>query len=694
MKTKQFSRMLPGVWKATIGTGDAFSPLSLLEQKIPPRTSSSLPSCDPPSSLREGMVVERVGVRTVVRFPLAPEERLFGCGLQFFSVNQRGKTRFLRVNSDPKQDTGETHAPVPWYVSSKGYGILFDTSRIVTLHLGSTVRADSLHPPVCRSSSDDPDWVATMPSDVVEAVITGEGLQVYLFGGPDMLSVVRRYNLLCGGGPLPPLWTLGFWHRVPSLSTQEEVDAEIGQFREGGYPVDVVGLEPGWHSTNYPDSYLWNPRRFHDPAQFMQAMKKRHVQVNLWEHAWVSPESPIHAALVPLSGSHTVWGGLAPDFSLKEAQQLFQSLHISQHLSLGVSGYKLDECDGSELTDCSWMFPAQATFPSGHDGEQMRQNYGLLYQWCIANMFHARNTRTFGLVRASGTGASSLPFVLYSDLYDHHQYITALCNSAFSGLLWTPEVRRAKTSEEWVRRMQTVLLSPLALLNAWGDKTKPWTFPDVAPIIKKYMRLRMRLLPYLYTTYAQYHYEGIPVIRSMELACGDIVGTSSRQGIHEFDTEKAPYGRVREFEFNDQYFLGDSLLVAPLFAGETQRSVYLPNGTWFGLESHQEFHGGQFVSVKAGLETIPVFVKSGTLLPLIQPFDHVPDGPVPITVVPYGDTEGATTCLYEDDGTSFAYEQGDDQWITVSCMHGKLSVTRQGKPLLWDTIQWEMERKS
>jgi hypothetical protein len=128
--------------------------------------------------------------------------------------------------------------------------------------------------------------------------------------------------------------------------------------------------------------------------------------------AYVSPDARIYAALEPLSGSHRVWGGLAPDYTLSEAQEVLKSQHAAEHLAVGVAGYKLDECDGSELTGASWMFPAHATFPSGRDGEQMRQVYGLLLQKIPHGLFHERDRRTYGLVRASLAGAAALRALL------------------------------------------------------------------------------------------------------------------------------------------------------------------------------------------------------------------------------------------------------------------------------------------
>jgi alpha-D-xyloside xylohydrolase len=677
----EFQNLFPGIWKGTVGQSDAFSPLRQLESKASPFLSE-FPTVPFPFA-EEDCLSSVDGHHAVAVLPLEADEKLYGCGLQFLSVEQRGKTRYLRVNSDPKQDTGESHAPVAFYVSSHNYGILVDTARIVSLCLGSTVRKASKHPPVCRNSTDDPAWKATMLSDSVEIATGGEGFDLYCFAAGSMLDVVRKYVLFTGGGAMPPLWALGFWYRVPSTDSQEQVLSAVDAFEKRGYPVDVVGLEPGWHSTNYPCSYLWHPGRFPQPDAFMDEMRKRQVRVNNWEHAWVSPEAPFYQKMKPYAGDHTVWGGLAPDWTMDGARTLFQEHHEKELLDRGVSGFKLDECDGSELTDCSWMFPSHALFPGGADGEEMRQLYGLFYQKTVTEMFGKRNLRTWGLVRASGIGGSSLPFVLYSDLYDHREYIRALVNSSFSGLLWTPEVRRAKNGEEWVRRIESVVFSPLAMINAWGDGTVPWSFPEVEDTVRKYLLFRMRLVPYLFTAYALFHQEGIPPVRSMELMFGDLTTRLSEEGHKEFDTVDAPYGRTKSFSFDSQYMLGDSLLVAPMFSGETERQVYLPKGMWFTLEEGVPYEGNRMVTVTPGVETIPVFVKDGTLLPLMPPLQRAPSSPVQLSVVPYGETEGKSVMVYDDDGI---HVDSSSSWMRITMRAGKTVVDAGGE--LW---HWKRE---
>lgn len=659
---------MSGVWRLTIKEPQGITPLSWMGVNPQEEALNQMPQVQPPFAW-DNIQLEEVGGSLILSFPLGLTEKLYGTGLQLLRMNQRSRTRFLRVNSDPKQDTGETHAPVPFYVSDHGYGVWVDTSRIVTMHLGSTLKKEDTQHDVIRDRNTDRSWTATPVASRVEIRLPSEGADVYIFGGPTLSDVVARYNLFCGGGVLPPKWGLGFWHRVPTLYNEEQVLEEAEQFRLHEMPCDVIGLEPGWHSHSYPVSYEWEKSRFPEPERFVNKMKDNGFRINLWEHPFVSPESELYAELEALSGSHTVWGGLAPDYSLTDAASLYKKQHEEQHVNIGVSGYKLDECDGSELTNHSWMFPGHAQFPSGLDGEQMRQMYGLMFQKMTTDLFRSKNIRTYGLVRASNAAASTMPYVLYSDLYDHKQFIRALCNSSFSGLLWTPEVRKAKNAEDWVRRMQTVCFSPLAMLNAWGDGTKPWSFPEVEGIVRHYIKLRMRLLPYLYTAFARYREQGIPAFQAMpfvmsptEIAEAEARG-DSEAGIQVLNTTDAAYGKKKVREWDDQYMVGDALLVAPLVEGETEREVLLPFGLWYGLESGKRYTGGRVIRVQACLEQIPIFVKSGSVIPMMPALPHVPapGTQVPMEFIHFG-SESGEGHLYDDDGETFDYEDGTCIW--------------------------------
>ena len=258
---------------------------------------------------------------------------------------------------------------------------------------------------------------------------------------------------------MPPRWGLGFTHRTPSLYTADQVKQEAEEFERRGYPLDFIGLEPGWQSKSYPCTFEWDKQRFPQPKAFVDEMKKRGIRINLWTNPYVSPESDIYEQMFPLSGSHTVWCGIVPDLAHEKGRRLWMDKLDKEHVGIGVSGYKVDEVDGYDR----WLWPDVATFPSGVSAEQMRQTYGLWVQRTTTDLYHQRNQRTYGLVRASNAGASAYPYVIYNDYYSHPDFITALINSGFCGVLWTPEVRGSKTAEEWLRRLLVTILMAFLL---------------------------------------------------------------------------------------------------------------------------------------------------------------------------------------------------------------------------------------
>lgn len=624
----------PGVWRAQIGAREKLTLLSAANSQPNTAALAKLPkTTNPPIAQSSG---EEVYGHTVARIPLKPDEKLFGLGLQMHGSNRRGGVYHLRVDHYSRgQD--RLHAPTPFYVSSAGYGVFFNTARPISIYAGVGNRLGDPGNPAPRDRNTDPNWDPQPPSDAVEASVQAPGLEVYLFAGPTPMDALRRFNLFCGSGPLPPRWALGFWHRVPLASTAQDVEKEVAEFDRRGFPLDVIGLEPGWQSKSYPGTFDWSPKRFPDPAGFVKRMEADGVHINLWENPYVSESSKLYAPLKPYFGSHTVWLGAVPDLNDPRAAEIIREHHKRVGVGIGVSGYKIDEVDGFDF----WLWPDHARFPSGVPGDQMRQVYGVLWQRELDRLFHESGKRTFGLVRGSNGGAVRFPFAIYSDTYDHREYITGMTSAGLAGVMWCAEARSASSGEEWVRRMQTAVLSHVAQLNAWSDGTKPWSFPGVEEAVKKAMLLRIQLLPYIYTAFAQYHFEGTPVIRAMCLVDGG--------------------------EETDQYLLGDDLLVAPMFAGSKSRKVRLPKGEWFDYETGAAVGADKTIEVTPALDEIPLFVRDGALIPTLPPGlragSPIRDGC--LIVRRYG-TKQSRGLLYEDDGETFEYENGKFVWRTLT----------------------------
>ena len=679
----------PGVWKAIIGTPDRISLFNSAGIKPSIEALSGMGKTDFPLS-EQGIFAEVIDGKTFLRFPLQKNEQIFGFGLNFKTVHQRGKILNLHVDHYGGADNGRTHAPVPFYVSDRGYGVFINSSRYLTVYAGTAVRKDSPEAPEPLDRNTDRKWTSQPYSDAVEILVPAEGTEIYIFAGPTALDAVRRYNLFSGGGCLPPRWGLGFTQRVPRLYNSKQVEEEADLFNTKGFPLDFIGLEPGWQSKSYPCTFEWDSTRFPEPATFVKAMKEKGIRLNLWTNPYLSPASSIYSKMLPLSGSHTVWGGIVPDLTLPESKSIMQQHMSDNQINMGVSGYKIDECDGYDR----WLWPDVAKFPSGNSAEQLRQTYGLVLQKMITDLYRSNNTRTYGLVRASNGGGSSFPFVIYNDYYSHEDFITALINSGFSGVLWTPEVRGSKTGEEWLRRMQTVVFSPMAMINAWSSGTKPWSFPEVENEVKEYALLRMQLMPYLYSEFAKYHFEGTPPFRGMALEPG--FDARAKTEMRNENLEDNPYAEALTREIRDQYMTGEYLLVAPLFTGQTSRKVILPKGKWFDFYTGQYVGDGEIITVNPGLGRIPVYVKDGGIIPIMPPAMHAPAAgeKYDLEIRYYGAAPGLYK-LYDDDGETFDYEKGIYSWREIRVakdkkgkLTGSFSKAEKGKPDNIGKVSW------
>jgi alpha-D-xyloside xylohydrolase len=587
-----------GIWRASVGTPEAFTPVKtrLVRPKLDAlKAMPAVPGA--PAVQATGEVTPR---GTMLHLPLAEKDGVYGFGLQLLSFAQRGKKKTMRVNADPRVDSGDTHAPVPFYATTAGYGILVDTARYASFYAGGAHAA----PPKTPSATP-------APTEMIVEIPKATGADIYFFAGPDMLTAVRRYNLFSGGGVLPPEWGLGFWYRADKDFTQENALALTKEFRDRGICCDVLGLEPGWQTHAYSCTFVWDKPKFADPAAFIKELGANNFKLNLWEHSFTHPDSPIFADLSAHAGDMAVWGGLVPDFAGDDARKIFGDYHGKNLIDAGVAGFKLDECDNSDFTG-GWSFPEFSKFPSGIDGEQMHSVFGMRYQEAVLAQYRQRNLETYGLVRSSGALATPYPFVLYSDLYDHRQFVRALVNSGFSGLLWCPEVRDAVSEEDLIRRLQSVVFSPLAMINAWYIMNPPWKqinrtknnandladgWEGLEARCREIIGWRMQMVPYLRAAFAKYAMDGTPPFRALVM---DAPGDATVAAV------------------DDEWMIGDRMLVAPLFAGEASRKVIFPaGGAWHDFWTGAKVDGAT-LDVTSDAEKIPVYVKAGSVIPLAQ----------------------------------------------------------------------------
>jgi len=604
--------------------------------------------------------------------PFKSNEQFYGLGLQLKSHNQRAKKKKIRVNSDPTTDLGDSHAPVPFIVSTAGYGILVDSARDIIFDVGSSKpkydQNGLTHNTALHTNTDELYANRDQSSDglLIIEVPSSEGVTLQIFGGPTILNAVQRYVLYSGGGAVPPRYGLGTWYRPKVDFNQQQVLDIAKSMRQDNMPIDIIGLEPGWLSTSYPCSYLWDNEKFPNPKAMINELSDLNYKVNNWIHAFIHRSNPLYDKMYDKSGDYFTFHGLTPDFLLSETRDMVSSFYDEEHVSLGVSGYKLDECDSSDyLYGHHWSFPECSEFPSGADGEQYHSLFGIQYQRAVFDVFKRRNQRTIGQARCSHSYAAPYPFFLYSDLYNHKDFVRGVVNCGFSGLLWSPEVRDAKDEEDLLRRVQAVVLSPHSLINAWYIAHCPWKQYDMdknnsdefllnaeelTDKCRALFELRQSLIPYLYSAYYDYYLNGTPPFRALVMDYPD------DDNCHDID---------------DEYMIGGSLLAAPVISGEKTREVYLPKGVWYNFFTGEKLEGNRKFTLKnITTDTVPLYIKAGTIMPLAEVTQSTEDpASFNIKLNIYGDGSIAAK-LYEDDDATYNYKDGYYNTVTISYEKG------------------------
>jgi alpha-D-xyloside xylohydrolase len=681
-----------GIWRIRFGTPETFVPTHFRSGDVQTESLAKMPMVKEPPFPVADIQFDASPRGCAVTLPMNAREHVYGLGLNTREFDKTGKRQILIPSDNPELEDGPSHAPVPFYVSTEGYGVFVDTARYTTFRAGTTVPLG-----YADSASETSGGAATSTEELYRSrhlkqhqmlveIPATQGVDLYIFAGPKMVDAVRRYNLFSGGGAVPPLWGLGMAYRGKGDFSAEDALNLARSFRDEGIPCDSWGLEPGWQTASYPCSFVWNQKNFPDPAGFVKQMTGLGYRLSFWEHCFTRDTSPIYKALQPFSGSYLVWGGLVPDFSLADTRKIFVGQHERVLFSLnGPGAMKLDECDNQPWAAKQWSFPECSRFPSGMDGEQMHSLLGVLYQQTMLQPFQTRNQRTWGLVRDSQALAAPLPYGIYSDSYDHPCYVRGMVNQGFSGLLWVPEVRDASSLEDLYRRIETVIFSPQALINTWYMKLPPWlqinrdksNAGEIMPehvaattVIKGLFNLRMSLVPYLYSAFNNYHLTGTPPMRAL---------------VMEYPSDPKTY------DVDDEFLFGPSMLVAPLFAGQEKRTVYLPAGKWHDFWTDEEFAGGKNIEVSKPLDQIPLFVKDNSLLPLAVPVQHITKDTVfDLTVRGYGE-KPAPFVLFEDDGESNDYLAGRQSQVILTWSGTNGHLERSGGysgPARYQVSQW------
>ena len=576
--------------KFTFGTPDEFVPSRYCDKFNYVETDVKYPASN--------FTYRQTKAGAVIEFPLEDDAHIFGFGLQLKQFDHRGYRLKLSVNSDPVFASGDSHAPVPFFVTTKGYGMYFDTTRYIDVSCGRAKKETLLNkisdPEEKEKIMDtETELYANKPgkSTVMSVLIpASEGIDIYVIEGETITDIVKQYNMLSGGGPEVPEWALGTYYRCYTGWNSDKVTKTAEYFREKDIPISVIGLEPGWQHHKYPCDYVWGGG-FPEPDKFIDHMKNDlGYHLNLWQHGYIHPDAPLFKELYKYAGSIVTMSGMIPDFAVPECADAFTKYMKEYLVDRGIDGFKLDECDNGDFVG-SWGFPLMTEFPSGMDGEQYHSMFGTLYVKAL--MKALGENKTLSEVRSLGALAASYPFVLYSDLYDHRDFVRGVVNSGFSGLLWTPEFRQAWNRKDCIRRIQSVVFSAHCLLNAWNYNGIPWEMLDCEKEVRELIEIRKSLVPMLKKAFDEYHDTGKPPVRALVMDYTDDANT---------------------YTVDDEYLFCEDLLVAPIIGWDgdnpDERDVYLPvSDKWVDYFTGEPVTPDENGKIHVKTEGIPVYKR-------------------------------------------------------------------------------------
>lgn len=485
-------------------------------------------------------------------------------------------------------------------------------------------------------------------------------LDYYFISGRHMPEVLSGYTYLTGRAPLPPRWALGYHQSRWGYDSEKTFRDIAAKLREYRIPCDAIHFD-----IDYMDHYkvfTWNTERFTDAGRLIADLQKQGIKAVTILDPGVKAEDgyPIYEegvkngyfAKAP-DGSvyvNAVWPGDAvyPDFG-SPAVRDWWGKHLQFYTHLGVRGIWTDM---NEPASFRGPLPDDLIFtdedrPSTH--AEMHNVYGHNMSRAVYEGWkHLTGLRPFVITRACYGGSQKYTTVWTGDnqsLWSHlRMAIPQQCNLGLSGMSFVGTdiggFGADVTPELMIRWVETGCFSPLFRNHcAKGSRNQePWLFGEtVLSIYRKYVQLRYSLLPYFYDLCRECEKTGMPVIRPLVLH-------------YEHD--------INVRNLNDEFLVGKHLLVAPVVEqGAVKRMVYLPEGVWYDYWTHREYEGAQYYLADAPLDTCPLFVKAGAILPKApaQMYTDELDNPELTLEIYPGEGE---YIHYRDNGTDFSYRDG------------------------------------
>lgn len=511
--------------------------------------------------------------RVAASFALSPAEKLFGGGESFTRLDKRGQKLVLCTSDAYGVQTREQYKPIPFLLSSRGYGLFLHTTTPATFDLGHSY-------------------------DSVATLFTGDDdLDLFLLLG-EPKDVLSAYTGLTGRSPRPPLWSFGLWMSRCTYKSEAETRAVAARLRANRIPCDVLHLDTGWFENDWRCDYAFSRTRFANPRRLLRDLRRQGFRVSLWQLPYFTPTNRLFGEVVARKLAVTDGRGGLPtedavlDFSNPRAVAWYQD-HLARLLKLGVAAIKVDFGEAA---------PLHGHYASGRTGFHEHNLYPLRYTRAVAAVSARITGERLVWARSAWAGCQRYPIHWGGDAENTDGAMAAtlraglslgLCGFAF----WSHDIGgfvRHCPEDLYERWLAFGLLTSHSRCHGLAPK-EPWNYGRrFVGRFRRIVELKYRLLPYVYAQAAACARSGLPMLRPLFVEYPD-----------------DPTAWLVE----DAYLFGRDLLVAPLLEADRARNVYLPAGEWVDFQTGAVVAGGAWRRLEAGPIPCIVLARGGAAIP-------------------------------------------------------------------------------
>lgn len=559
------------------------------------------------------------------------DEGIYGFGqFQNGVLNQRGLS--IEMRQQNQKDC------TPFFVSTRGFGMLWIN------YSGMEVKA---------------------PLTWTSAWATNDAIDYYFIYGPEFDDIIAQYRIITGPAPLWPKWAYGFWQCRNFYASQSEILKVVGDYRKKNYPIDNIVQDWQYYPQGYNGSQSFDRTRYPDPAKMIKTLHDSlncHFTISVWPSFTETPGNNNFYAMDEKGYLLSVsdYLGRTYDAFNDSAAALYWKFINDSLVSKGVDAFWPD---ATEPESVGWGECVTSIGPAA----KVVNVFPLLHSKTLYDGYRAANNdkkRVCNLTRSYYAGSQRLAAAYWTgdinnDYPTYINQIPAVLNVCMSGLpLVCTDVGGFwgdVTAELMTRWFEWGAFNPVFRVHGTRNVNELWAWGDATEkILAKYSKLRYRLFPYVYSLAWKTTNEGYTMMRALP-----------------FDFRSDPAVR----DDGSEFMFGPALLVCPIMASNlTTRPVYFPvgSGTWYDFWTGEIVPGaaGTKITAAAPIETMPIYVRAGSILPMGPQVTYADTAADPIELRVYTGADGTFT-LYEDEGDGYAYEKGvhatiDIEWNEAS----------------------------